>query len=47
VATDYQERMRLLSDIPWSGQHGCYVVFHVKVIVVSYASTFVIELDAM
>ena len=27
---DYQEMTRMLGDLPWSSQHGCYVVFHVK-----------------
>jgi hypothetical protein len=32
VATDYQETTRMLGDLPWSGRHGCYVIFHVKLL---------------
>jgi hypothetical protein len=30
MATDYQETTQMLGDLSWSGRHGCYVVFHVK-----------------
>jgi hypothetical protein len=32
VATVYQETTRMLDDLPWSGRHGCYVIFHVKLL---------------
>ena len=47
MATDYQERTRSLCDLPWSGRHGCYVVFHVKITVVPCASTLLKKLDAV
>jgi hypothetical protein len=39
---------RLLCDLPWFDWHGCFVVFHIKFIVVPCASTLLLfNLDVM
>jgi uncharacterized membrane protein YjgN (DUF898 family) len=40
MATDYQETTRMLGDLPWSGRHECYVVFHVKLLLCRVRSRF-------
>ena len=30
LAADYQEKARMLSDLPWPSWRGCYVILHVK-----------------
>ena len=44
---DYQEMTRMLGDLPWSSQHGCYVVFHVKLLLCHVRALIILKLDAV